>query len=172
VIVRRETPADWAEARALQGAAFARPSDEGADCSEVLLIDELRAGGYVIAALSFVVVDGDTLTGSVICSWASLGSRPVVALGPIGVLPERQQNGIGRAMVHTVLGAADALDEPMVILLGEPSFYGQFGFVRSTDVGVVAPKPEWAGGFQVRTLSAWDPSFVGDFRYAPPFDAT
>jgi putative acetyltransferase len=172
MLVRRETPADHAEVRAVQVAAFDRPAYDGRDVMEALLVDELREGGYVIPELTLVVADGSVITGSVVCSWGSLASREVVALGPIGVLPSYQRRGIGRAMVHAVLGAADALDEPVVVLLGDPGYYGQFGFVKSTDVGVLAPRPEWDGGFQVRTLTTWDAALAGDFRYASPFDVT
>jgi putative acetyltransferase len=30
--------------------------------------------------------------------------------------------------MHAVLGAADALDEPLVVLLGHPDYYPRFGF--------------------------------------------
>lgn len=45
-------------------------------------------------------------------------------LGPLGVAPSHQAAGIGSALVHAVLGAADALDEALVALLGAPAYYG------------------------------------------------
>ena len=45
-----------------------------------------------------------------------------------------------------------------------------FGFVPSTEVGIEPPDPRWAEHFQVRTLTAFDPSTRGAFRYASPFD--
>jgi putative acetyltransferase len=71
--------------------------------------------------------------------------------------------------VHTTLGAADALHEPLVALLGSPDYYRRFGFVPATEHGIQAPDPTWARFFQVRLLSAYRPTIRGEFRYAEPF---
>ncbi|MCF6525466.1 hypothetical protein [Streptomyces sp. JJ36] len=54
-------------------------------------------------------------------------------------------------------------------LLGSPDFYGRFGFRESTAYGVTSPDARWGGYFQVRTLSAHEPSMRGVFTYAEPF---
>jgi putative acetyltransferase len=71
--------------------------------------------------------------------------------------------------VHAVLAAADALDAPEVVLLGDPAYYGRFGFVLAVPLGVLPPDPAWAPHWQIRTLTAWDGA-AGPFRYAPAFD--
>jgi putative acetyltransferase len=50
--------------------------------------------------------------------------------------------------MHAVLGAADALDEPLVGLLGDPAYYRRFGFVSAESVGVAAPDSSWGDSFQ------------------------
>lgn len=77
---------------------------------------------------------------------------------------------MGSALVHTVLGAADALDEPLVALLGHRGYYPRFGFRPAADLGIDAPDPTWGDHFQARALTAHDPSLRGRFAYAPPFD--
>jgi putative acetyltransferase len=72
--------------------------------------------------------------------------------------------------VHAVLGAADALGEPLVVLLGSTSYYPRFGFRLAGECGITPQRPEWAEHFQVRTLSAYDPAVRGQFAYAEPFD--
>ena len=72
--------------------------------------------------------------------------------------------------MHAVIAAADALDEPLIALLGNPGYYSRFGFVTSTRHGIEPPDPDWGEYFQVRTLSSWDGSIDGTFRYAAPFD--
>jgi putative acetyltransferase len=76
---------------------------------------------------------------------------------------------VGTALMHAVLGAADALGEPLVALLGNPLYYGRFGFVPAQPAGIVAPVPAWGDNFQVRTLSRYEGQ-TGRFRYAAPFD--
>ncbi len=169
MLLRRELPADHDAVRAVHAVAF-QASAEGV-VVEAVLMDQLRADDAVIAALSLVAeLDGE-IVGHVLCSRGTVGGVPCAGLGPIGVRPGMQGRGIGAALMHAVLGAADATGEPLVGLLGEPAFYGRFGFVASSSVGVTAPDEGWGDYFQVRTLTAWDPSMAGPFRYATAFDA-
>jgi putative acetyltransferase len=94
-----------------------------------------------------------------------------VGLGPLGVLPTYQRRGMGQALIHGVLAAADALDEPAVVLLGDPGYYRRFGFQAAQPLGILPTDPSWAEHFQVRPLNAWDGSLRGTFRYAKAFDA-
>jgi putative acetyltransferase len=72
--------------------------------------------------------------------------------------------------MHAMIGAADALGEPLIALLGDTDYYSQFGFVPSTDLGVVPPEQGWGPHFQVLRLNAWNDSITGSFRYSAPFD--
>jgi putative acetyltransferase len=74
------------------------------------------------------------------------------------------------ALVHTVPGAADALGEPLVAILGEPRYYGRFGFIPAEELHIAPPVPEWRPRFQVRTLTAFPDSLRGTFSYSEPFD--
>ena len=74
--------------------------------------------------------------------------------------------------MHAVLGAADALGEPLVALLGDPAYYGRFGFRLSAGYQIVPPRPDWRPHFQVRVLTAYQPSVRGMFSYPEPFDWT
>jgi putative acetyltransferase len=173
VIVRRERAGDEGAIRRVVASAFAQGAPAGAEPVEVALLDALRAGTEWIAPLSLVAVDGDDIVGHVVCSraWVDDGpvSAPVLGLGPIGVEPDRQRGGVGLALMHAVLGAADALDEPLVALLGDPAYYERFGFEISTNFGIEPSDPSWGVHFQVRTLAAYDPTITGTFRYAAPF---
>ena len=137
-----------------------------------MLWDQLRDAGDVVPQLSFVaIVDGDVV-GHAGCSWADVEGTRVVALGPLGVLPEHQRRGVGTALVHTVLGGADARNEPMLVLLGDPAYYSRFGFELAIPLGVRPPKAQWEPHFQLRRLAAWADTPRGQFRYAPAFDLT
>src|SRR5689334_4551394 len=59
--------------------------------------------------------------------------------------------------MHAILGAAGALGEPLVALLGDPGFYRRFGFELSTAYEITPPRPEWQPHFQVRVLSEYQP---------------
>jgi putative acetyltransferase len=168
VLIRRETPADADASRAVTAAAFARPGSP--DVPEARLLTELRACDAWLPALSFVALAEDVVVGHVVCSRGRVESAPVLALGPLSVRPGRQRRGVGLALVHTVLGAADALGEPLVALLGAPGYYARFGFRLAEEYGIVPQVPEWRPHFQVRALSAYVPEIRGTFAYPEPFD--
>jgi putative acetyltransferase len=153
---------------AVHTAAFARP--DTADVPEARLVDDLRHDGSVIPGLSIVATRDDQVIGHVVCSRGRVGGRACLGLGPIGVLPWHQRHGVGLALMHGVLAAADAVTEPAVVLLGDPGYYRRFGFVLAQPLGLLPPDPGWAQHFQVRPLTGWDGSLRGTFRYAPAFD--
>jgi putative acetyltransferase len=180
VLIRRETPADIDSIRAVHLAAFATFAEPGRAPVEAGLVDDLRADQGWIPALSLVAVEyggdadiaaGGRIVGHVVCTRATVGTAPALGLGPVGVLPEYQKGGVGSALMHAVLGAADALDEPVVVLLGHTDYYPKFGFRPAREYGIVPPDPGWGDHFQARPLSAYRRSLRGEFTYAEPFRA-
>jgi putative acetyltransferase len=169
VRIRRYEPDDLEEVRAVHAAAFRRDDDPEALPIEVTLFDRLLTRGDVVPELSLVAID-DRVVGHVVGSWATVGSRTSVGIGPIGVLPDRQGRRIGTELMEAVLREAERLGFPVVALLGAPDFYRRFGFVAAASLGIEAPDPAWGEAFQARTLSRYDPSIRGPFRYSPPFD--
>jgi len=191
VLIRREGETDAEAIRAVTAAAFVRPGAPGQAPSaqapsaqappgqaplgqappEVRLVDELRASGAWIPALSLVAIGpGGDVTGHVLCTRGYVADVPVLALGPLGVRPDRQRAGVGSALMHAVLGAGDALGEPLVALLGDPGYYARFGFRLGREYQITPPVASWQPHFQVRLLTAYRPSARGMFRYAEPFD--
>jgi putative acetyltransferase len=162
MIVQREAPGQETAIHAVTLAAFGRPM-------EADLVDQLRADEGWLPELSLVALEGDAVVGHVVCTRARLGGRPALGLGPLSVHPDRQKRGVGSALMHAVLGAADALGEPVVVLLGDPAYYFRFGFRLAAEHGITPPVAEWAPHFQARTLTTYDPSLRGDFVYSEPF---
>jgi putative acetyltransferase len=156
----------------VHAAAFSQPGTED-EPPEAILVDTLRDGGFLAVELSLLAVLNGEVVGHVACSHGQLGRdrRPVLGLAPLGVLPAHQRSGIGTALMHAVLGAADALGEPAVVVLGEPGYYGRFGFERAALHGVLAPDRSWGSAFQIRRLTTWSTALTGSYSYAPPFDA-
>jgi putative acetyltransferase len=169
VLVRRELPGDVAVIRAVAAAAFAKPGE--GDPAEAPLVDWLRACPAWIPELSVVALGPDgEIVGHVVCTRGTIGDAPVLALGPLSVRPDWQRQGVGKGLMHAVLGAADALGAPLVALLGSVKYYPRFGFRPASEFGIKSEHPEWEPHFQVRTLTAYDPAVRGEFAYPEPFD--
>lgn len=164
MIVRAQEPGDYEAARLVYAEAFGQQHEVG-------IFVRLWEAKDVIDELSFTAVAEDVVVGHVTASRAKVGSEGVVAVGPIGVLPDHQRNGIGSALMNALLDAAEAHDVPLVVLLGSPAYYGRFGFRPAVELGVTPPEPEWGDAFQARPLRAYTPSLAGPFEYAPAFSS-
>jgi len=174
MFIRQEVGADVTAIDAVHVAAFGALSP-GVDPVEGDLVRGLRADSGWIPELSLVAErpTGDSgapaIVGHVVCSRGSIDDLAVLGLGPLGVLPKCQGEGIGAAVMHAVLAAADALDFPAVVLLGHLGYYPRCGFVPAAGVGITPTDPAWKDHFQARTLRSWSPTMAGEFRYAAPF---
>ncbi|MEZ5838043.1 MAG: N-acetyltransferase [Geminicoccaceae bacterium] len=89
------------------------------------LVDELRQAEDVIVEL--VAIEDGQLVGHVLLSRLNAPMH-ALALGPLGVAPDRQGRGIGTALVEAAVRDARRLDVQLVLVLGDPDYYGRFGF--------------------------------------------
>jgi len=171
MLIRRERPADHTAVRAVIAGAFKNPEAPPDMPVEVGLVDALRASSEWIPQLSMVAEsDEGEVVGYVVCTRGWVDGRPALGLGPLAVAPTAQRRGTGSALMHAVLGAADALDEPLVALLGHTDYYPRFGFRPAHQIGIRPPVEEWVSHFQARVLRNKQPDLRGTFRYAQPFN--
>jgi len=160
MLIRPETTTDIAAIRAVEEAAFARPT-------EAALVDALRQAGDL--TLSLVAVDGERIVGHVAFSKMQAPFR-ALGLGPVAVLPDRQRSGIGGELIREGLARAAAEDWQGVFVLGDPAYYGRFGF--EVDMARDFQSPYAGPYLMARSLFAGDlPARSGTIEYAPAFAA-
>ena len=93
MLVRRERPDDIDSVRAVQVAAFQRADEEPIEAG---LLDALRRCDGWLPQFSLVAeIDGE-IVGHNVCTRGFVGATPCLGLGPIGVRPDRQRDGVGR----------------------------------------------------------------------------
>ena len=51
-----------------------------------------------------------------------------LSLAPVAVLPEFQKRGIGNSLIRAGLDQAVKLGYESILVLGDPKYYGRFGF--------------------------------------------
>lgn len=165
-----------ADIRAVTAAAFsgvehsAPPIEPDGAPGEATLVGWLREDPGWIPELSLVAEADGEIVGHAVATRGTIAGRPALGLGPVSVSPARQRDGVGSALMHAILSAADAMGEPVVVLLGSPAYYGRFGFVPASTLGIDSPDPAWGDYFQARPLAAYDQAVRGAFAYAAPFD--
>ncbi len=187
--VRVETPADEAGVRACEERAFGR-------ALEARLVDDLRRACPDCLSLVAAAADG-SVTGHLLFSPVTLddarpadgagsqdpassrgdshgGAHPQgMGLGPLAVLPELQRQGIGSALVEHGLAELRAAGCPYVVVVGHPSYYPRFGFVRASSLGLVShwdavPDEAWMAFVLDPGAMA---GVAGVVRHRPEFDA-
>jgi putative acetyltransferase len=96
-----------------------------------------------------------------------LGERtvPVIGLAPVGVRPGRQRQGIGTALIREGIARMKDCGERLVFVLGEPGYYGRFGF--NVMDGFVS---RYAGPYFQVLMLAPDAPVAGKVSYPQAFD--
>jgi putative acetyltransferase len=120
--IRREQPGDGPAVRRVLEAAF--PTAAEADLAE-----RLRGNGKAVIAL--VAEDDGQIVGHVVFSPLTiepLAGTVGLGLGPLAVLPDHEKHGVGRRLVQNGLAECKKWGAGFVTVLGEPEYYGRFGF--------------------------------------------
>ncbi len=159
-----ERPTDAATLGALIDAAFAEAEHRGGH--EGAIVAALREAGALALSLVALGEDGAAV-GHVAFSPVHIGSMAGdwYGLAPLSVLPERQREGIGAALVEAGLARLRAMGAAGCVLLGDPDYYRRFGF--RTIPGLTygdAPAP------YVQAISFGGVQPVGAIAYHAAFD--
>ena len=168
VRIREEQAADAPAVRGLHLAAF---GDHGRVVAD--LVDGLRAEARR-DGLSLVAVDADRLVGHVLFTRSLLDAPrrlvDVQVLSPLAVLPGRQGEGTGAALVERGLQVLAGRGVPVVFLEGAPGYYTRLGFRPGDELGFRKPSlriPDAA--FLAVALSAHEPWMTGTLVYSETF---
>jgi putative acetyltransferase len=163
VIVRAETATDHDAIRKIVDEAF-RDTITGD------LVTAIRTSDRFVPELSLVAGDRGQTLGHVMSSYVDVepGTRRVLQVGPLAVVPSHQRRGIGSALMEETIRLADARGEPLLLIEGNPKYYERFGFTRADAVGIEPPReahgPQF---FMIRPLASYDPAFQGRAVYPP-----
>jgi putative acetyltransferase len=130
ITIRFEEASDVdAISRITESAFRGHPYSRG---TEPFIINSLRRASALSVSL-VAECDGEVV-GHIAFSPVEIsdGAQNWQALGPVSVKPELQGRGIGSALVRAGLEEIRKHGTAGCVLIGEPAFYGRFGF-RSVD---------------------------------------
>jgi putative acetyltransferase len=164
VTIRPTTSSDRDAALAVVRAAFAV---DGHDPQEELdVVTDTWSLDAAPADLDLVATDDEAVVGYIVAARGVLDGAQVLGIAPLAVAPDRQRTGIGTALMTTLISRADDDGWPLLLLLGDPSYYERFGFGPASELGITYAA---FGGpdrhFQARTLEAYDPALGGAYSY-------
>ncbi len=140
-MIRNETQADADAITDVTVAAF--KTLEVSHQTEQYIVAALRAANAL--AVSLVAEEDGRVIGHIAFSPVTIsdGSKDWYGLGPVSVLPVRQRQGIGKALIAEGLRRLKALNAKGCCLVGYPDYYRTFGFRSVPGLEVEGVPPEF-----------------------------
>lgn len=141
ISIRPEQPADVAAITEITREAFR--SHPHSEQTEHFIIDALRRASAL--TISLVAVVDEQVVGHIAFSPVTIsdGSPGWYGLGPVAVKPEFQRCGIGKALIERGLDELRRLAARGCVLVGEPEYYGRFGFRACPELTFEGVPPEY-----------------------------
>ena len=139
--IRPERPADAQIIRQVTETAFAVAEHSAG--TEGAIIDALRAANAL--TVSLIATINDDVIGHVAFSPVTIDGAEAnwFGLGPVSVRPDFQGQGIGSALVHEGLDRLRVAGAKGCVVLGDPNYYGRFGFEHDPTVRFEGVPPEY-----------------------------
>jgi putative acetyltransferase len=160
-VIRKGDPADLDRLVEVYRGAF--PNEDLLPLVRRLLLEEQQVLSLV-ASLDHAVAGHIAFTPCTV----SGQSGEVSLLGPLAVAPDFQRKGIGSALIHEGVRQLKAAGVVQVFVLGDPAFYGRFGFAANTDVSPPYLLPaKWHTAWQSVNLNDHGPLLRGVLRVPP-----
>ena len=128
--IRPEHATDIDAVRAVNLAAF----DTSAEAN---LVEALRKQASPVVSL--VADDGAGVVGHILFSPVTIDEsahQDIMGLAPMAVLPARQREGIGTALIREGLDRCRQIGARAVVVLGHVEYYPRFGFVPASRFGL------------------------------------
>lgn len=109
---------------------------------------KIREGTDWLPGLSFAALDDDGYLVGTIQTWPVAltdpdgRAHPMLMVGPVAVVPERQGEGYGKALMVAMLAALDDRAPLPQVMIGDEDYYGRFwGFTAAPTQGWRLPGP-------------------------------
>lgn len=169
IIIRPETLEDYAGIYEVNKLAFGQEN-------EARLVQNIRQTANFNPKLSLVAIKNEKAVGHILFSPITIQSSksdiPALALAPLAVCPEFQNQGIGSELVKRGLKECQRLGHKVVIVIGHPTYYTRFGFSSATAKGLSAPFPVSDEAFMILELVPGTLDGIsGMVKYPAAFDA-
>jgi putative acetyltransferase len=170
-----------------EGACLCRPERLGdVEGIQTLLAEAFPGSGEagLVAALrlsarpfvSIVAEEGGSLIGHVALSPVAFDPMPdhyhlALGLAPLAVAEAHRGQGIGAALVEAALEAGRDIGADVVVALGDPAYYGRFGFGPASALRLRCVYEAPADAFQAIALRDFTPGpGVTTVLFRPEFD--
>ncbi len=167
MLIRQENEKDFNDVYFVIKSAFS--SAEHSDGKEQDLVNALRKSDSFIPKLSLVAEIDNKVVGHILFIEAKVSDQTVLALAPLAILPEYQNQGIGSALIKEGHKIAKELGYEYSIVLGSEKYYPRFGYVPSNKLGIEVPEGIPSINFMAIKLKEDAKPISGAVTYAKEF---
>lgn len=108
----------------------------------------IRTGMRWLPELSYALLDDAGAFVGLLQSWPvalhadDSAPVPLIMIGPVAVLPDRQGEGFGKLLMDRLIADADTHADAPLMMIGDPEYYGRFwGFSADATAQWRAPGP-------------------------------
>ena len=154
--IRKEEKQDYEEVYKVVKTAF--ETAQHSDGNEQDLVTELRKSKNFIPELSLVAVKNEKIIGYILFTKIEIGNNEELALAPLAVLPEYQNQGIGKSLGYHYS-----------VVLGSEKYYPKLGYIPAINYGIKAPFDVANENFMAIKLNETNEKIEGIVRYAKEF---
>lgn len=118
-----------------------------------------------------VAVSDEKIVGYGLLSPAFVGKTTGLVLAPLAVLPSHQGQGIGKKIIEALEEKAVKEGFPFIHILGDPNYYGKFGYLPARNYHIQAPFDVEEKYFLIKDLTSNHlKDLSGTLYYSPIFD--
>lgn len=172
--LRLETPSDYRAVEELTREAFWGYTSP--TCDEHYLVHLLRQSPAFVPELDYVAEANGRLVGNIIYTKAKVvdnedNEHEVLTFGPLSVLPEYWNRGVGAALIRRTVAEAKVLGFKAILIYGHPDYYPRFGFRSAGAFNITTPQGTNFDALMALPLykGALD-GISGAYHYDPAFD--
>ncbi len=137
---------------------------------EARIVEKLWTAGAMTRELA--AVENKEIVGY--CAFSEVTATPPIkgrlfGLAPVAVTPRRQNAGIGAALVKAGLALCENDGAALIVVLGEPDYYGRFGFAPASGVNVRWAAMDAGDAFQLIDYAGVADGAAYKIEYHPAF---
>lgn len=141
VIIRQENKKDHQVVFDLIEKAF--KTEVYSDYREQFLVEMLRKSKAFVPELSLVAEKYNKIVGHILLTIIEITNDHQtfgsLALAPVSVLPEFQNQGIGGQLIEYAHEKAKSLGYKSIVILGHKDYYPKFGYQQADKFGIELP---------------------------------
>ena len=128
----------------------------------------IKSDGF-IPELCFIALEKGKVIGYNVLTIATIEGTKGLALGPLGVKPEYQNQGIGTSLVNESIQKAKNTQYPWIVLLGG-DYYSRFGFEQGQKFNITVSDNDFDNGhIQILFLNDKKDETFGKLTYCDAF---